>query len=139
MQRECPTPPEESIAKLPTILVVDDEELLLTALECELRDQGFWVLRATSGRRALRTYKRHFPRVDLVLLDLRMPDWSGERTLRALRRFDPSVRCCFMGAAASPPADSRSGALAAFPKPIHVEDIATLLEELNSRLSITQP
>ena len=65
----------------PTILSVDDEQAILDSIRLELEDD-FDVVTATSGAEALDLLAhRH---VDVVLLDLRMPDMDGAEVLRRL-------------------------------------------------------
>ena len=66
----------------PTVLSVDDEQAILDAVRLELEDD-FEVVTAPSGAQALALLSRR--RVDIVLLDLRMPDMEGEELLMRLR------------------------------------------------------
>jgi CheY-like chemotaxis protein len=69
-------------ATRPTVLAVDDEPEILGAVRLEL-DDDFRILTASGGIEALELIAhRH---VDVMLLDLRMPDMSGEDVLRWLR------------------------------------------------------
>jgi len=66
---------EEELARLASILLVDDREENLVALEAMLRDLGHDLVRASSGQEALRLmFNRDFA---VVLLDVRMPDMDG--------------------------------------------------------------
>jgi CheY-like chemotaxis protein/AraC-like DNA-binding protein len=65
----------------PTVLSVDDEQAILDSIRLELEDD-FDVVTATSGAEAL-DLLAHRP-VDVVLLDLLMPDMEGEEVLRRL-------------------------------------------------------
>ena len=56
-----------------TVLVVDDEPLVLAFVEEALKKLGYRVLTAADGRQACETYSSHFRQIDLVLLDLVMP------------------------------------------------------------------
>jgi len=58
-----------------TVLIVDDEESILQALEGILVDEGFEVLKANSGSAALEMIEASLP--DLVLLDIWMPGIDG--------------------------------------------------------------
>lgn len=78
-----------------TVLVVDDEELLRTLLTQMLERHGFRVLLACDGQEALRVFQKN-PRIDLVLLDLRMPRMDGFETCQALRVLDQEVPILMM-------------------------------------------
>jgi DNA-binding response OmpR family regulator len=66
-----------------TILVVDDERKIRDLVRSYLEREGYSVLLADSGQRALETSSRVAP--DLVVLDLMLPDLSGEEVARSLR------------------------------------------------------
>lgn len=67
-----------------TILVVDDEQRLVSLLDAYLRQQGFRVVTASDGRRALEMAERESP--DLIVLDIMMPEMDGLEFLRVHRR-----------------------------------------------------
>ncbi len=67
-----------------TILVVDDEERLVSLLEAYLTQQGFIVVSARHGRQALEVAERESP--DLIVLDIMMPEMDGLEFLQAYRR-----------------------------------------------------
>ena len=64
------------------ILVVDDERNLLRLYEKELSEEGYQVLTASSGREALECLGG--TTIDLVILDIRMPEMDGLETLRQI-------------------------------------------------------
>ena len=68
-----------------TILVVDDEKKIRDLVRSYLENEGFAVLVADSGQRALEAFGRVQP--DLVILDLMLPDISGEEVVRAVREL----------------------------------------------------
>jgi CheY-like chemotaxis protein len=75
---------------------VDDDPSIRALFTVCLPPQGFAVWRAASGEEALDLYREHSSAIDVVLLDVRMPDLDGPHTLVRLRQYDPEVRCCFM-------------------------------------------
>ena len=79
-------------APLATLLVVDDVPGNLTVLGALLRDAGYQVKAANSGRAALRYAAQH-PQPDLILLDVMMPEMDGCQVLAHLRA-DPAT--CFI-------------------------------------------
>ena len=68
----------------PLILLVDDEESILTTLKLFLELSGFQVTTARNGREALNLVAQHHP--DLIVLDVLMPQLNGRETLRQLRQ-----------------------------------------------------
>jgi len=67
-----------------TILVVDDEERLLSLLRADLKQEGFRVVTAPDGREALFVTRQEKP--DLIVLDLMMPVMDGYEFMRRHRR-----------------------------------------------------
>ncbi len=74
------------------ILLVDDEEMILKVGTQLLEALGYSVIQAKGGKEALSLYGKHGKEVDLVLLDMVMPQMGGSQVLRALREMDPQVR-----------------------------------------------
>jgi CheY-like chemotaxis protein len=75
-----------------TILMVDDEDLVLTMGETILSAYGYHVLTANSGQRALELFSKQQGRVDLVVTDLVMPIMGGRELVERLRRSAPHLR-----------------------------------------------
>jgi CheY-like chemotaxis protein len=75
-----------------TILVVDDEELIVKVCARLLTRMGYAVLTATSGREALAQMAQHRGEVSLVMLDMVMPGMSGSQTYDALQDVAPGVK-----------------------------------------------
>jgi two-component system, NtrC family, response regulator AtoC len=72
----------------PTILVVDDEALIRWSLKERLTGEGYQVLEAETGRRAIEQLREG---VDLVLLDYKLPDTDGVSVLRKIKEFDQDI------------------------------------------------
>jgi len=68
----------------PTILVVDDEEDLLSLLEYNLEQEGFEVVLARDGVEAIEQTRTHEP--DLIVLDVMMPKMDGIEVCEQLRK-----------------------------------------------------
>ncbi|MDD5762744.1 MAG: response regulator, partial [bacterium] len=75
-----------------TILLVDDEASLIDLGTQMLEHLGFTVLTAADGLKAVDLYRERCKEIDLVLLDLTMPNMDGARAFDELRRLDPDVR-----------------------------------------------
>src|SRR5208337_4828398 len=75
-----------------TILIVDDEDLLLTMGQTILSAYGYRVLTANSGQVALDTLGQDGLVVDLVITDLVMPAMSGRELVEKIRQRWPQIR-----------------------------------------------
>ena len=78
-----------------TILLVDDEELLLEPNAELLDEMGYRVLIAASGFRAVDIFRAKHEEIDLVLLDMAMPTMDGRQTFRELKAIDRTVKVLF--------------------------------------------
>jgi len=67
-----------------TLLFIEDDEAIRTALRLVLEDEGYEVAEAGDGETGIKMFGQIDP--DLVLLDLRLPDISGFEVCRAIRR-----------------------------------------------------
>ena len=75
-----------------TILMVDDEDLMLTMGQTVLSTFGYRVLTANSGQKALEILARGDTSVDLVITDLLMPSMSGRELVEHVNRLAPGTR-----------------------------------------------
>jgi len=77
-----------------TVLVVDDDVMVLQAVVILLGDHGFNVLTAIDGVQGLREYRKHRP--DVILTDIIMPQKEGISLIRDLRREFPEAKIVAM-------------------------------------------
>jgi len=75
-----------------TILLVDDEEIVLDASEQMLEKMGYKVLVARSGKEAIELYKENKDKIDMVLLDMIMPGMGGGETYDRMKEVNPNVK-----------------------------------------------
>jgi len=75
-----------------TVLLADDEEVVLDVCARMLEQLGFTVLTARDGREAVAVFNQHMAEIDLVLLDLTMPHLDGEQAFREMRQRKNDVR-----------------------------------------------
>ena len=75
-----------------TVLVVDDEEVVLEVGAMMLRSLGYRVFEASNGTHALEIMQRDRDNIDLVILDMIMPEMSGEEVFERLRAVKPEVK-----------------------------------------------
>jgi len=75
-----------------TILFVDDEPRVLDICERFLKRAGYSVLPARNGSDALKIFEKQKGKIDMVVLDMIMPDMSGNEVLDRLKTSDPNVK-----------------------------------------------
>ena len=74
------------------MLLIDDEEMILDVGSEMLEALGYKVMTAAGGKLGLKIYEQNRDKIDLVILDMIMPEFGGADTFEALRRIDPSIR-----------------------------------------------
>ncbi|MDQ5985242.1 MAG: Sensor histidine kinase RcsC [Syntrophus sp. SKADARSKE-3] len=80
------------IAGEETILLVDDEPTILEVTKALLESLGYLVLTARSGLDAINVYENRSQEIDLVILDMIMPDMGGGETFDRMKAINPAVK-----------------------------------------------
>ena len=75
-----------------TILLVDDEEMIIDVGCGLLGELGYTVIPARSGQEALEIYSARQAEIDLVVMDMIMPGMGGGETFDRLKRINPAVK-----------------------------------------------
>lgn len=78
-----------------TILLVDDEAYIIDVGELMLQGLGYTVLTAKNGQDAVQIYSELKDSIDLVVLDMVMPEMGGEQVFHAIRKFKPDIKVLF--------------------------------------------
>jgi len=78
-----------------TILLVDDEKYIIDVGEMMLKGLGYTILTATSGRMAIDIFVEKSDIIQLVVLDLVMPDMGGEAVFNKIREINPDINVLF--------------------------------------------
>lgn len=119
---------EASRETLPSILLVDDDEVLRERLATAIRTRGYEVRTAGSSDEALREVAKESP--EMAVLDLKMPGGSGLDLLKELRQADPHTRVLMLtgyGSIATAVEAVREGAVGYLPKPADADEILAAL------------
>jgi CheY-like chemotaxis protein len=74
-----------------TILVVEDEDVLLSTTRLLLEFMGYQVVTATNGWEGVELFRTFHEGIDLVLLDMIMPVMGGRQAFDLMRAHDPKV------------------------------------------------
>jgi PAS domain S-box-containing protein len=75
-----------------TLLLVDDEEMIIDIGQKMLERLGYRVLVAHGGKEALEVYQRHRQRIQLIVLDVVMPEMGGKQVFELLKKIDPKLK-----------------------------------------------
>jgi len=75
-----------------TILLIDDEDMVLESGAMMLKRMGYKVLSAACGKASLDIYKARKGDIDMIILDMIMPDLGGGQTYDRLKKINPDVK-----------------------------------------------
>ena len=75
-----------------TMLLVDDEDMILEVSANMLETLGYETLTAKGGKEAIKIYKSNKQKISLVILDIVMPDMGGSEVYDKIKKIDPDVK-----------------------------------------------
>ncbi len=78
-----------------TILLIDDEDLVINVGRDMLKFIGYQVFIAHDGTEAITIFSENFEKIDLVILDMIMPGMSGAEVFVQLRKINPKIKIIF--------------------------------------------
>jgi DNA-binding response OmpR family regulator len=115
----------------PTVLVIEDSEHIRFCMMALLVREGYQVLTAPTGRDALAILRAPFSRIDVVILDVYLPDVSGIDLCARLRELYPSLPVIVCTGAATAAEGARLlelGVQRYFLKPIAPDELLASVE-----------
>ena len=75
-----------------TVFLIDDDDMIVDVGEQILNNSGYDVVSAKSGKEAIEVYKENHSRIDMVILDMILPDMGGGDTYDRLKEINPGVK-----------------------------------------------
>jgi nitrogen-specific signal transduction histidine kinase/ActR/RegA family two-component response regulator len=114
-----------------TVLVVEDERNMLSLLEKVLLKQGYRVLTASDGEKALEVYQQRNGTIDVVLLDIGLPKMAGEEVLQKMKQQNPNVKVVIASGYLDPELKARmdrAGVQYFLPKPYLPDKVIKILQ-----------
>ncbi len=116
-----------------TILVVDDEKEIRQFIRSVLEEHGYRVIEAQNGYEAIEIFQEKAHEIDLVLLDLIMPEMDGKDTFWNLKKLLPNIRVILLtGYVADSTVRSmlNNGARAFLTKPFRLQDLLVVVNQV---------
>jgi len=115
-----------------TILLVDDEQVVLDVGTLMLNKLGYKVLQATNGAEASQILKDNAGGLCLVILDGKLPDEPGTDTCKRLKQFDPDVKVLHTSGLGKSLGDDsfECGCDAFLFKPFRINELSNKLKEI---------
>jgi two-component system, cell cycle sensor histidine kinase and response regulator CckA len=113
-----------------TILVVEDEDMLLETLSFILESNGFFVLRARDGVEAVSAYREHRREIAMVVTDMGLPSMTGIDEFMTLKELNPEIKVLFTSGFFGPDLKTElqaNGAKGFIQKPYRPEEILRMI------------
>ncbi|MCX7908713.1 MAG: SLC13 family permease [Ignavibacteria bacterium] len=117
------------------LLIIDDEELFLNSISEQLKLRGFDVVTRTSGKDVEQLITKD-KAIDVVLLDLKMPDISGEDVLKRIKATRPEVQVVILTGHGDTESATQMAKLDAFnylQKPVDIEKLVDVLNNARTK------
>jgi len=115
------------------ILLVDDEESIRNIGQKQLENLGYKIILAADGKEAVKIYKEKKGEIDLILLDIIMPESGGKETYRELKKINPDIKVIVMsGYSQDEKANEimNDGALGFIQKPFKIHELSKIIYEI---------
>ena len=91
-EEELPELPEEVLKGEETVLLIDDEDIIIDVGEGILKELGYKVLLARGGKEAIEIYEKSKDKIDMVILDMIMPEMGGGETYDRIKEISPNIK-----------------------------------------------
>jgi DNA-binding NtrC family response regulator len=123
-----------------SVLLVDDEKDFLEVLAKRLRKRKLNLVIANSGEEAIRAVQNS--QIDVVVLDMRMPQMDGLQTLREIKRISPLVEVIMLTGHANVDTAVKGMELGAFDylmKPVDIDELLYKLQDAFKKKAMSEP
>ena len=115
-----------------TILLADDEKMVLDIGVQMLKRLGFNVIAVESGKKAIETFQEKNESIDLVILDLVMPDLGGAEVVDAIKGINPDTKIMLSSGYGrdANTVDLMQSCNAFIQKPFSMKELTAMLEDI---------
>jgi len=129
-------PVEEVATGTETILVIDDEDVIVDVCQSILKKLGYQVIVARGGKVGIEVYNREKDKISLVILDIIMPDMEGGRVFDAIREVNPEAKVLLAsGCSINDQASHilKKGGSGFIQKPFKIKQLSSLIRDIIGR------
>ena len=115
-----------------TVLIVDDDQGITLSMSMMLNRKGYETKTCSSGPDAVHEFRKSWQDIDLVLLDMIMPDMDGSEVYRALRKINPQVKVVLISGYTFTEEAKRvreEGAVGFLIKPVQAKELLYVISE----------
>ena len=123
----------EALKGSETLLLIDDEDIIIDIGGQILERLGYRVLMARSGKEAIEIYRANKSKINMVILDMIMPDMGGGETYDMLKKINPEIKVLLSsGYSINGQASEimNRGCNGFIPKPFNVEQLSRKIREI---------
>jgi CheY-like chemotaxis protein len=116
-----------------TILIIDDDLIILELVARQLSYLGYKTMIAQGGKEGIKIYKSKIKTIDLIILDIVMPQMDGHETFLKLKSLDPGVKViAASGYSKERKAESllKAGVLEFIQKPFRLAELSKLIDSI---------
>ena len=124
--------------KIPVIVLVDDEDSIIDSLKGSLEDEGYIVLTASDGARAVEIIESQT--VDMVFLDIWLPGMDGLTTLKAIKDINSSIEVVMMtghGNVNTAVQAIKNGAFDFLEKPFSFDTVSNIIKKIKEKQQVS--
>jgi two-component system cell cycle sensor histidine kinase/response regulator CckA len=83
---------EEFVRGKETVLLVDDEDMIIDVAQRMLDKLGYKVFTARDGKEAVEVFRKHKEKIDVIVLDMIMPKMSGGEAFDQMKKIVPDIK-----------------------------------------------
>jgi len=114
-----------------TILLVDDEDIIVDTSKIILQRLGFQVITASDGEKAIEVFREHSGNIDCIIMDMSMPKMDGMTAFKKIIHINPGVKVILSsGYNEEESVKKETGGLAGFlEKPYQIEELQEVLKK----------
>jgi DNA-binding NtrC family response regulator len=125
------------LEEFPSVLIAEDDDVARRSLANVLVKEGLCVLQAENGQQAVDHFKQN--KVDIILLDIKMPKMDGLDALRQMRQLNDDFETIILtgyGDEMTAIAALRQGAMSFIRKPIDLEEVLALIDKATEKIAL---